>query len=236
MKTIGIIPARLQSKRLVNKALLKFNNKPLLQHTYEAVKNSSLFNQIYIATDSKLIQDTAQNFNAEVIMTSKENKNGTERCIDLVQKLSKNIQNDDLVINIQCDEPFLKLKHFKTIIQQMNGNVQIATLMSPIKKEELNDPNAVKVSVDKNFIASKFSRLLQNFKPKEKLYKHIGIYAYKKKTLLKLSKLNEVEMEKKESLEQLRWLKNNYKVHCSPISENIVSINTQEDVKKVLKK
>jgi len=84
MKTIGIIPARLQSTRLVNKALLKFNNKPLLQHTYEAVKNSSLFNQIYIATDSKLIQDTAQNFNAEVIMTSKENKNGTERCIDLV--------------------------------------------------------------------------------------------------------------------------------------------------------
>ena len=113
MKTIGIIPARLQSTRLVNKALLKFNNKPLLQHTYEAVKNSSLFNQIYIATDSKLIQDTAQNFNAEVIMTSKENKNGTERCIDLVQKLSKNIENDDLVINIQCDEPFLKLKHFR---------------------------------------------------------------------------------------------------------------------------
>ena len=67
MKTIGIIPARLQSTRLVNKALLKFNNKPLLQHTYEAVKNSSLFNQIYIATDSKLIQDTAQNFNAESI-------------------------------------------------------------------------------------------------------------------------------------------------------------------------
>ena len=86
MKVIGIIPARLQSTRIVNKPLLEFNNKPLLQHTYEAVKKSGLFDHIYIATDSKKIQTTAENFNAKVIITSETNKNGTERCIELIKK------------------------------------------------------------------------------------------------------------------------------------------------------
>tara|TARA_Y100000766_G_C18897936_1_gene601923 strand:+ start:442 stop:1152 length:711 start_codon:yes stop_codon:yes gene_type:complete len=236
MKIIGIIPARLQSKRLVNKPLLEFNNKTLLQHTYEAVKKSSLFDQIYIATDSKLIQDTANNFNAEVIITSEKNKNGTERCIDVIKQLHKDINNHDLVINIQCDEPFIRKKHFEAIIKLMNSNVQIATLISPIKKLEFNDTNVVKVSVNKDFMANKFSRFHSKFDTKDILYKHIGIYAYKKKTLLELAKLKEVQIEIDESLEQLRWLKNNYIIHCKTITEELISINTIEDVKKVLKK
>ncbi len=236
MKIIGIIPARLQSKRLVNKPLLEFNNKTLLQHTYEAVKHSALFDHIYIATDSKLIQNAANDFNAEVILTSKKNKNGTERCIDVIKQLSQDIENNDLIINIQCDEPFLIKKHFEAIIKAMNSNVQIATLISPIKKLEFNDVNVVKVSVNKDFMANKFSRFHNKFKTKEILYKHIGIYAYKKNTLLKLSKLKEVQIEIEESLEQLRWTKNNYIIHCIPIAEDLVSINTIDDVKKVLKK
>ena len=236
MKIIGIIPARLQSTRLVNKPLLEFNNKPLLQHTYEAVEQSTLFDSVYIATDSEEIQKTAQSFNAEVIITSIKNTNGTERCIDVIQQLNKEIHNNDLVINIQCDEPFLRKKHFEAIINIMKNNVQIATLISPIKKLEFHDTNVVKVSVNNQFIANKFSRFLRNFNEKDQLYKHIGIYAFKKHTLLKLSQLNEVQIEKEESLEQLRWLKNNYIIQCRAITEDLISINTMDDVKKVLKK
>lgn len=236
MQVIGIIPARLQSTRIANKPLLEFNNKPLLQHTYEAVKQSGLFDHIYIATDSKMIQKTAENFNAKVIITSKANKNGTERCIELIKKNPTNTHNNDLIINIQCDEPFLQKKHFKAIIKLMRDDIQIATLISPIKKIELQDTNVVKASINDDFTAANFSRFIKNFNKKDTLYKHIGIYAFKKHTLLKIAELNEVKIEKKESLEQLRWLKNNYIIQCEYIKEDLISINSFDDVKKVLKK
>ena len=236
MKVIGIIPARLQSTRIVNKPLLEFNNKPLLQHTYEAVKKSGLFDYIYIATDSKIIQTTAENFNAKVIITSETNKNGTERCIELIKKNPINTHNNDLIINIQCDEPFLQKKHFKAIIKLMKDDIQIATLISPIKKIELQDTNVVKASINDDFTATNFSRFINNFNKKDALYKHIGVYAYKKHTLLKIAQLKEIQVEKEESLEQLRWLKNNYIIQCKSIKEDLISINTFDDVKKVLKK
>ena len=236
MKIIGIIPARLESTRVANKPLLEFSNKPLLQHTYEAVKNSALFDQIYIATDSKLIQTAAHTFDAKVVLTSTKNQNGTERCIDVIKQLNNDIHNNDIVINVQCDEPFLRKKHFETIIKLMKGSAQIGTLISPIKKLDFYNKNVVKVSVNDDLKANNFSRFYEKFDSEEIIYKHIGIYAYKKVALLKISKLKEVQIEKEESLEQLRWLKNNYIIHCKLILEDLLSINSIEDVKKVLKK
>ena len=111
MKIIGIIPARYSSSRLTNKPLIKIKNKTLIQLTYEAVSNSNLFDLIYIATDSKKIKNTATAFGAKCILTKQTHRNGTERCIEAIKKMPIPIEDEDIIINIQCDEPFIQKKH-----------------------------------------------------------------------------------------------------------------------------
>ncbi len=236
MKVIAVIPARYQSSRLTNKPLIQLKGKPLIQVTYEAVLNSELFDTIYIATDSKKIKTIVDQFGAQCVLTSKKNKNGTERCVELIKILDNQIANNDLIINIQCDEPFIQKSHIQKIITLFSNKSDIiGTIVSPINKTDITDASVVKASVHINKKISDFSR--NNIRPTNhnKIYKHIGIYAYKKHTLLKLGELKCVKRELDESLEQLRWLINDYIIKCIIIKENLISINTKKDLKKILK-
>ena len=182
MKIIAIIPARYDSTRLKVKPLIQINNKPLIQVTYEAASQSMLFDSIFVATDSEKIRKVVANFSGEAILTTKNCQNGTERCAALVKQL--NINDEDIIINIQCDEPFIQGIHLKNIINLFRKNIQIATLISSITKDEIDNESIVKVIKHNNNIAIDFSRNKIQLDKTRKLYKHIGIYGYRKKTLL----------------------------------------------------
>ena len=236
MKIIGIIPARYQSKRLLGKPLILINGKPLIQLTYEAVLSSKLFDNIFITTDSEKIHELTSSFGAKCIVTSKKCKNGTERCAKLITKMEDQINDKDIIINVQCDEPFIQKKHLIKVIDLMKLDNEIGTLVSNLEENEINDKSVVKTFLNNNKIAINFSRDPSDFTSTTTLYKHVGIYGYTKRTLLKIANLKPTKRELKESLEQLRWMESNYKIKCSIIKENITSINTITDLKKVTQK
>lgn len=233
MKIVGIIPARYNSKRLPGKPLIKINGKTLIHLTYKSVLNSRLFDSIYIATDSIKIRSAVKKFGAQCIMTSSDNQNGTERCVEVINKLKHLISDKDIIINIQCDEPFIKKEHFIKIINLFKNKIQIGTLVSPIQKDDLLDESVVKVNLKTNKTAIDFSRSISHLNNEQKIYKHIGIYAYQKNTLIKLSRLKATEQELNKNLEQLRWIEHGYKIVCAVINKNLISINTKNDIKKL---
>tara|TARA_B100000427_G_C15412399_1_gene552626 strand:- start:20 stop:730 length:711 start_codon:yes stop_codon:yes gene_type:complete len=235
MKVIGVIPARYGSTRLTGKPLIQFHNKPLIQITYEAIVDSKLFDSIFIATESEVIKKTVMQFGANCIMTAKEAKNGTERCAELIKKINHDLNKDDIIINIQCDEPFIKKEHLKKLINLLKEKAEIGTIISPIKGDEINDTSVVKVTTSKDGYATSFYREESKLKTQKRLYKHIGVYGYRKNTLCSISNLSPTKGELLAKLEQLRWLENKYVIHCVFIKENLISINTIEDIKKVIK-
>lgn len=233
MKVIGLIPARIGSTRLKNKPLIRFSNKTLVQHTFCSVQECNLFDKIFVLTDNKRIYESAAEGGANVYFSQKKFKNGTERCIDFIMSSDLKLNGQDLVVNIQCDEPFLKKKHFENIISSSKSHSGISTLACPIKQDELFEPNIVKVNIDDDSNAIIFSRYKKNLNINHRIYKHLGIYAYKKKTLEKISSLQPTKSETSESLEQLRWLDNNYKILCRIINDDIISINVESDLKNI---
>ena len=233
MKVIGLIPARIGSTRLKNKPLIRFLNKTLVQHTFCSVQESNLFDKIFVLTDNERIHESAVEGGANVYFSHKTFKNGTERCVDFIMNSDLKLNGEDLIINIQCDEPFLKKKHFENIILSSKSHSGISTLACPIKQDELFEPNIVKVNIDDDSNAIIFSRHKKNLNISHKIYKHLGIYAYKKNILKKISSLKPTKSEKSESLEQLRWLDNDYKILCKIIKEDIISINVESDLKNI---
>ncbi len=235
MKIIAIIPARHGSKRLFGKPLIEIHGKPLMQLTYEAVLQSNLFDFILLTTESNKIKKVATDFGATCIITSEKNKNGTERCAELIGGLNWEFNKKDIIINIQCDEPFIQKKHLQKVINLFQKNAKIGTLISPIEKSEILDPSIVKLNTNTNNHAIDFTRDVTKLKKGYKIYKHIGVYGYTHSTLMEVSKLMRTKREEKEKLEQLRWLENNYLIHCAYIEDNIQSINTKNDIKKINK-
>ena len=233
MKIIGIIPARYESTRLLGKPLIEIKNKPIIQMTYEAALNSKLFDFVFIATDSTKIKASASKFNASCIMTESQYQNGTERCAAAIEKINRKINDDDIIINIQCDEPFIQKSHLQKMINVFQKDIQISTIISPIQHMEITDKSIVKLNIRKDNTAIGFSRYHNKLTTPNKIYKHIGVYGYRKKILLKISQLKPTKHELNESLEQLRWIENNYKIHCAIIKDNIISINTKNDIKKL---
>ena len=234
MKIIAIIPARYGSKRLPGKPLIQINKKALIQITYESVLGSNLFDLIFVATDSEKIKKTVINFGGQCVMTSSKHLNGTERCAELINKLKHQISNQDLIVNIQCDEPFIKKNHLKKVINLFKVSHQnnIGTLVSSIEKNEIENPSIVKLNVKNNAVVD-FSRQKAHFNKKTKIYKHIGVYGYRAHTLLKISKLKIDKREAEESLEQLRWIAHDYEISYALINQNLTSINTEIDIKKL---
>ena len=182
----GIIPARLNSTRLPKKALIVLKNKTLIQRVYENVIKNTILENLFVATNNKKIKDTVKSFGGNVIDTQDIHLNGTERCFEASNKI--NTENEDIILNIQCDEPTIDNEAINLIYDAFkhNSELKIVTLVSSnLLSNEINDPSIVKTQLDKNNFAIEFSRVCK----KKNNYKHIGIYGFKKKTLEKLINL-----------------------------------------------
>jgi 3-deoxy-manno-octulosonate cytidylyltransferase (CMP-KDO synthetase) len=236
---IGIIPARFASTRFPGKPLADINGKPMIQHVYESAARSKLLNRIIVATDDKRIYKAVGMFWGDVIMTSSKHKSGTDRIGEVVTKTDE--AQADIIVNIQGDEPFIDHRNIDKAITPLlkDKDIQVATLAAKIDDiREINDPNTVKVFFDKEKFAIDFSRNVKPYnqgKKKANFYKHIGLYVYRKSYLLKFIKMKPSKREQKEKLEQLRILDNggDIKIVLTRLSSR--SVDTKEDLKKILK-
>jgi 3-deoxy-manno-octulosonate cytidylyltransferase (CMP-KDO synthetase) len=240
MKFLGIIPARYESTRFPGKPLVLIKNKPMIQWVYE--KALSTVDYLCVATDDKRIADAVAKFNGCVIMTSADHKSGTDRCAEASEKINKT-DTFDVVINIQGDEPFIQPKQIETLKLCFNEQTEIATLIKKIETTvELFNPNKPKVVIDNYNNALYFSRSPIPYNRNEKeenwlkqtYWAHVGIYGFKKNILTEITKLRPGKLEITESLEQLRWLENGYKIKTAETSTSGFGIDTPEDLTRAL--
>lgn len=244
MRFIGIIPARYASTRFPGKPLADMDGKSMIQRVYEQVKDT--VDAVYVATDDQRIEQAVKNFGGNVVMTSDKHKSGTDRCYEAYQKVGEDF---DVVINIQGDEPFIQPKQIETIKNCFTDNsVQIATLVKPFRPDDdfekvLFNPNSPKVVINRNQEAMYFSRSVipyirgkhfSEWLPNHTYYKHIGMYAYRADVLAQITNLPQSPLELAESLEQLRWLENGYKIKVGITNIETIGIDTPEDLAKAI--
>lgn len=239
MKTIGIIPARYASTRFPAKPLAMLGGKPVIQRVYEQV--NGLLDYVAVATDDNRIFDAVRNFGGNVVMTSVNHKSGTDRCREAYTLCGGDY---DVVVNIQGDEPFIHKSQIQSLIKCFDDpTTDIATLVKPFLPsdgfEKLENVNSPKVVVDANMNALYFSRSIipyqRNREKSEWLanhtyYKHIGLYAYRADVLDKITRLPQSSLELAESLEQLRWLENGYKIKVGITNVETIGIDTPDDL------
>lgn len=231
-KTAIIIPARYNSKRLQGKPLIKVCDKPIIQWVWERAIQVKSADLVIIATDNQEIYNTAKDFGANVEMTSEHHKCGSDRIVEVAKKYPE----ISYIINLQGDEPMINTECVEEVIKQIkeDSNADIATLLAPINKDEdLEDPNMVKCVTDINGYALYFSRSKIPYERNydiARFYKHIGIYAYKRESLFKMTQFPQPEIEQAESLEQLRALYNGMKIKTSVVEYNSIGIDTLEDL------
>lgn len=244
MKFVAIIPSRYASSRFPGKPLADMNGKPMIQRVYEQVRKSVV--DVYVATDDKLIFDAVKSFNGNAVMTSDSHRSGTDRCNEAYNKIGKSF---DVVLNIQGDEPFVlpeQIDSLKTCFT--DSTVQIATLVKPFEPtdglEALRNPSSPKVVLSKESFAIYFSRsivpFLRDVDPDEWLnqhvfYKHIGIYGYRPDILNEITQLPTGILEKAESLEQLRWIENGFKIKAGITEHETIGIDTPQDLQNALR-
>jgi len=233
MKTIAVIPARLASTRLPRKMLRDVMGKPLIGVVYEAVRLSPLLSEVIIATDSDEILATCRQHGWNARLTSSQHRSGTER----VHEIS-NTELADVYINVQGDEPLVRAEQITSLLHVMeNSAVQVGTLMTPATDVDIANPNAVKVVTDLNGRALYFSRATIPFdrdNTNPQLFKHLGLYAYRKPALDKFVSLPESFLEKSERLEQLRFLENGIAIYVGETPYDSVGVDTEEDLRRVI--
>lgn len=238
MRVVGIIPARLKSERLKNKVLKQIAGKPLLWYVWRQAIETKLLDKVVIACCDEEVKKTAQNFGADVFLTNPELKSGTDRVAEAASKI-----NCDIVLNIQGDEPLIRPQSLDEIANFLinNTNYHMVSVAFPSsRKEELENPNVVKVVTDKNGNALYFSRGMipcgVRSDVEVRYLKHIGIYGYRKNFLLEFSMLKQTPLEKIEKLEQLRALENGIDIKIIEIDYDTVGVDTEEDFIKVKEK
>lgn len=241
---LGIIPARFASTRFPGKPLADIKGKTMIQRVYEQA--SKALEQVVVATDDSKIVSAVENFGGKVVMTSETHQSGTDRCFEALQIVEK--ENDslfDVVINIQGDEPFIRQDQIELLKKCfVEAHIDIATLVKQIENESIVfDPNKPKVILNNNQEALYFSRSPIPFvrgEKKEKwldshvFFQHIGMYAYRVKALREITSLKQSSLEKAESLEQLRWLENGYKIKTAITQYESFGIDTPADLKRAL--
>jgi 3-deoxy-manno-octulosonate cytidylyltransferase (CMP-KDO synthetase) len=239
---VGIIPARFASTRFPGKPLVDIGGKSMIQRVYEQV--SKVLNHVYVATDDQRIFDAVLAFGGKAIMTSDQHKSGTDRCYEAFSKLDKKF---DVIINVQGDEPFIQPEQIIELQKCFdNQDTQIATLAKLFSEkdgfEALYNPNSPKLVINKRNEAMYFSRSVipylrgvdtENWIINQTYLKHVGIYAYKAEVLRDLTLLEQSPLEIAESLEQLRWLENGYRIKVGFTDVETVGIDTPEDLEKV---
>lgn len=236
-KTAIVIPARYASTRLPAKPLLLVNNKPIIQYVYEAAKKSKLASEVIVATDDERIKSAVEAFCGRCEMTRSDHKCGSDR----IAEIASRHEDFDYILNLQGDEPQITPEVIDLAIETLlnDSNVDISTLVREINDEEqINNPNCVKCVFDNDFRALYFSRCPIPYKRNENqapYYAHIGIYGYKRESLIKMTKLPQSLLEKQESLEQLRALQNQMKIKVAITTLNPTGIDTIEDYEKFKK-
>jgi len=238
MRKLAVIPARYASTRFPGKPLLELKGKSMIQHVFDRVNNGNLFDKVVVATDDERIYNHVKSFGGNVEMTSLQHETGTDRCGELV---TNKYSNYDIVVNIQGDEPLVSNQQLQTLLNAFSeSQVKIATLgIRTSNYSEINDPNRIKIALDQFQNALYFSRsaipFLRNDSSGFEYIRHIGLYAFRTKTLLELVQLPQGTLEKIESLEQLRWMENGYKVNVQLTTIETPNIDVPEDVDKVLR-
>ena len=243
MEFIAIIPARYASTRFPGKPLADMNGKPMIQRVYEQVKKC--VDKVYVATDDDRIFNAVTSFGGNAVMTSENHKSGTDRCAEAYSKIGN---GEGVIINIQGDEPFILPEQITSIMECFSDDsIQIATLVKPFTESDgidaLLNPNSPKVVLGVDNQALYFSRSIvpyvrgcdiQEWMKENTFYKHIGMYAYRAETLAEITQLPQSSLEKAESLEQLRWLQNGYKIKVGITTQETIGIDTPDDMQKAL--
>ena len=238
MKFTGIIPARYGSSRFPGKPLAMLGGKTVIQRVYEQV--SQVLEDAFVATDDQRIFDAVTTFGGKAVMTSPNHQSGTDRIEEAVEQLGLTC---DVVLNIQGDEPFIQRQQIETLCHCFDDSkTQIATLGKRFESQEaLENPNSPKIVVDKDGYALYFSRsvipFIRNKKGDEWMsqypfLKHLGKYAYRRDVLKEITQLPQSSLELAESLEQLRWLQNGYRIKVGLTDIETVGIDTPEDLSR----
>ena len=243
MKFIGIIPARYASTRFPGKPLADMKGKYMIQRVYEQA--CKVLDRVCVATDDERIFNAVQSFGGQVVMTSDRHRSGTDRCFEAYTNLGG---GEEVVINIQGDEPFIKPEQIESLIACFDSpQTQIATLVRPFEATEgyeaLANPNSPKVVINERHEALYFSRsiipYLRGVEPEQWLsrhvyYKHIGMYGYRADVLGEITRLPQSSLELAETLEQLRWLQNGYTVKVGITTQETIGIDTPADLQKAI--
>jgi 3-deoxy-manno-octulosonate cytidylyltransferase (CMP-KDO synthetase) len=243
MNFIGIIPARFQSTRFPGKPLALLGGQTIIQRVYENTKKTLA--EVYVATDDERIYNAVKAFGGKAVYTSTNHQSGTDRCAEAAQKIAETLKFD-VVINIQGDEPFIRTEQIEGLKDCFKfPETEIATLIKPITNPaEITNINRPKVVINKNQEAMYFSRSpipfvrdcpTEEWLNRNTFYSHIGMYAYRFDVLLELTKLPVGILEKAESLEQLRWLENGYRIKTAQTSFENIGIDTPEDLEEARK-
>lgn len=249
MAAIVVIPARYDSTRFPGKPLALLKGKPLIQHVYEGCLGASLVKDVMVATDSEAILEKVLSFSGKAVMTSSKHLSGTDRVAEVASQLDY-----DIIVNVQGDEPLINPQMIDDVVDLLSdSSADMGTLTKKIDNpEDIMDPNVVKVVFDKDNFALYFSRspipyhrdLLGsigfNVVVKEKslpddfvMYKHVGIYSYRKEVLLRLSSMRQTRLEEIERLEQLRALENGFKIKVKETIFETIGVDTPEDMERV---
>ena len=238
MKFIAIIPARYASTRFPGKPLAMLGGKPVIQRVYEQAV--SVLDEAYVATDDERIFLMVTGFGGRAVMTRADHKSGTDRIEEAVEKLETDA---DVIINIQGDEPFVQASQIETLCHLFDApETQIGTLGKPFETmEAVLNPNSPKIVCDRRGFALYFSRsvipYVRNKEQQEWLQhfpflKHLGLYAYRREVLREVTQLPQSPLELAESLEQLRWLENGYRIRVGKTDVETVGIDTPEDLER----
>lgn len=235
MRKLAIIPARYESSRFPGKPLIDLLGKTMIQHVYDRVSQSGLFDAVIVATDDERILDHVSDFGGKAMMTSADHQSGTERCGEVIAIKD----NFDVVVNIQGDEPLVEPKQLEELLGAFEDpNVEIATLGTPkITSDEKEDNNRIKIVIDQDSNALYFSRSKIPFERNEVNYpylRHIGLYGFRVPVLKRIIQLAPTQLERVESLEQLRWLYYGFKIKVVETAIETPNIDVPEDVEQVL--
>jgi len=242
MKFIGIIPARFQSTRFPGKPLALIHNKPMIRWVVE--RTQAALENVWVATDHEGIAETVRAFGGQCLMTSPLHCSGTDRCAEAAAMLADTV-DFDVVINVQGDEPFIRPEQIRELTDCFTPGTEIATLIRPFSDaEELENPNKPKVVIGHSGQALYFSRSVipyvrgkekDKWLPETAFWAHVGLYGYRKDILREITRLEPGKLETAESLEQLRWLENGYRIQTAITQYISIGIDTPEDLENALR-
>jgi 3-deoxy-manno-octulosonate cytidylyltransferase (CMP-KDO synthetase) len=239
MKICAFIPARYAATRFPAKLMQMLGNKTVIRHTYDNTLATGLFDEVYVVTDSDIIFNEIKDHGGNAVMSKKNHESGSDRIAEAIENIEV-----DIVVNVQGDEPFVKREPLEKLLQVFTGDegkgIQVASLMQVMKEQQfIDDPNYVKVTVDKNMNSLMFSRSVIPY-PRSKndgtvYYEHIGVYAFRKEALIRFTNWEMTPLEVTEKIECLRYLENGIPLKMVVTDYMGIEIDTPEDLGRAAK-